>query len=158
MGGEPRGVAGRASMKLLVDTTVWIDFFIDRPVPHVTILQRSIENGDNLHICGVILAETLQGIRVDRDYYKTKEYFESLIFLPMKRSTFIHSAALYRSLRKKGITIRKPVDCMIAAVAIENGLPLLHNDRDFNQIAQHSELKIVNEKETTEPSFDVPKA
>jgi len=131
---------------VLVDTTVWIDFFGDRPQPHVAALQELIEDDADLCVCGVILTEVLQGIRADADYRKTKGYFESLILIPMRRVTYEKSAALYRSLRKKGVTIRKPIDCMIASVAIEHDLPLLHNDRDFAQIANHSKLKIMELK------------
>ncbi len=134
---------------VLVDTTVWIDFFADRPLPHVAALQKLIEEDADLCVCGVILAEVLQGIRSDAHYRKTKDYFESLILMPMRRTTYEKSAALYRSLRKKGVTIRKPIDCMIASVAIEHALPLLHNDRDFDQIAKHSKLKTVKLKKPT---------
>ena len=134
---------------VLVDTTVWIDFFGDQPLPHVAALQRLIEDDEDLCVCGVILAEVLQGIRADADYRRTKDYFESLILMPMRRTTYEMSAELYRSLRKKGITIRKPIDCMIAAVAIEHDLPLLHNDRDFDGISKHSKLKSVKVKKPT---------
>lgn len=128
---------------VLVDTTVWIDFFAGRNEPHVMSLQELIESEEDLSLCGVILAEVLQGIRSDADCIKTKEYLGDLIFLPMRHSTFVKSAEIYRSLRKKGITIRKSVDCMIASVAIEYDIHLLHNDRDFNQIAKHSILRIL---------------
>jgi predicted nucleic acid-binding protein len=127
---------------VLVDTTVWIDFFADRKEPHVAMLQKLIENEEDLSLCGVILAEVLQGIRSDADFTKTKEYIDDLIFLPMRQTTFLRAAEIYRSLRKKGITIRKPVDCMIASVAIEYDIPLLHNDRDFDPIAKHLKLRI----------------
>ena len=131
---------------VLIDTTVWIDFFADRPAPHVAALQELIENDEDLCLCGIVLAEVLQGIRSNSDFRKTKDYFEALIFLPMQQATFVSAADIYRSLRKKGITIRKPVDCMIASVAIEHDIPLLHNDRDFDQIEKHSRLKIVKLK------------
>ncbi len=59
--------------------------------------------------------------------------------------SFERAADIYRSLRRKGITIRKPIDCMIAAVAIENGLLLLHNDRDFDELARHTALKTLRQ-------------
>jgi len=127
---------------VLVDTTVWIDFFADRNDPHVATLQDLIENEEDLSLCGVILAEVLQGIRSDADFVKTKRYLGDLIFLPMRQATFLRAAELYKSLRKKGITIRKPVDCMIASVAIEYNIQLLHNDRDFDHIAKRSKLRI----------------
>lgn len=127
---------------VLVDTTVWIDFFADRNVLHVAALQELIENEKDLCLCGVILAEVLQGIRSDAEYIETKEYFTDLIFLPMRQMTFVRAAELYRFLRKRGVTIRKPIDCMIAAVAIENDIRLLHNDRDFDHIAKYSKLRV----------------
>jgi hypothetical protein len=120
---------------VLVDTIVWIDFFGNRPEPHVAVLEALIKGDEDICLCGVILTEVLQGIRSDADYRKTREYLDALIILPMHPVTFVRAAELYRSLRKKGVTIRKPIDCIIAAVAIENDLPLLHNDRDFDHIA-----------------------
>jgi len=131
---------------VLVDTTVWIDFFAGRNEPHVVTLQELIENEEDLSLCGVVLAEVLQGIRSDTDFIKTKEYLGDLIFLPMRQATFLRAAEIYRSIRKKGITIRKPVDCMIASVAIEYDIRLLHNDRDFDHIAKHSKLRICDRK------------
>ena len=128
---------------VLVDTTVWIDFFHDRPEPHVAVLEGLVEDDEDLCLCGVILTEVLQGIRHDSEYRKTRDHFDTLLFLPMGQTTVVRAAEIYRSLRKKGITVRKPVDCMIASVAIEHDLPLLHNDRDFGQIAKHSKLKIL---------------
>ena len=129
---------------VLIDTSVWIDFFADRDLPHVATLQDLIEKEEDLSICGIILAEVLQGIRSDSDFAKTKAFLDDLIFLPMRHNTYVQSAELYRSLRKRGITIRKPVDCMIASVAIENDFSLLHNDRDFEFISKNSNLRLHN--------------
>jgi predicted nucleic acid-binding protein len=128
---------------ILVDTTVWIDFFAGRPRPHVATLEQLLQTGEDICICGIVLAEVLQGIRSDSEYAKTKDYFESLVFLPMTHATFLRSSQMYRTLRKKGITIRTPLDCMIASVAIEHRAPLLHNDRDFDKIADHTNLEVV---------------
>ena len=143
---------------VLVDTTVWIDFFGDRAGPHLFTLQELIDNDEDFCLCGVILAEVLQGIRSDSDYRKTKNYLEPLIFLPMRRTTFVQGAEIYRSLRKKGVTIRKPVDCMIASVAIEHDLPLLHNDRDFDHIARHSKLEVLKPKEPGKAPTNTPRS
>lgn len=127
---------------VLVDTTVWIDFFADRSAPHVAALEKFIENEEDLCLCGIILAEVLQGIRSEEEYAKTKDYLDDLVFLPMQQATFIRAAEMYRSLRKRGVTIRKPVDCMIASVAIEHDIPLLHNDRDFDYMGKYSALRV----------------
>jgi predicted nucleic acid-binding protein len=142
-------MAGGTRLMVLIDTTVWIDFFGGQSLPHVNALQQMLEDDEDLCICGVILTEVLQGIRSDADFRKTKDYLKFLILMPMRPTTFELSASLYRSLRKKGITIRKPIDCMIASVAIEHDLPLLHNDRDFDQIAKHSKLKLMKVKKPT---------
>lgn len=127
---------------VLVDTTVWVDFFGGLDAPHVVALEERIQCEGDLCICGIVLTEVLQGIRSDAQYCKTKAYLEDLVMLPMRDATFVRAAETYRSLRKRGVTIRKPMDCMIAAVALEHGVPLLHNDRDFGHIARHTELRI----------------
>jgi len=126
---------------VLVDTTVWIDFFSDRPLPHVKVLEDLLVNREDLCICGIILTEVLQGIRKDSEFLKTKKLFSNLVFLPMRYSTFLKSAEIYRSLRQKGITIRKPVDCMIASVALESEIALLDNDKDFDPIEKYFQMR-----------------
>lgn len=129
---------------VLVDTTVWIDFFSGRSLTHVRVLEDFLTNREDLCICGIILTEVLQGIRNDSEFEKTKNLFNNMIFLPMGYSTFLRSAEIYRSLRQKGITIRKPVDCMIASVAIENEIPLLDNDKDFDPIENHFGMRRIS--------------
>ncbi|MCP4715082.1 MAG: PIN domain nuclease [Deltaproteobacteria bacterium] len=131
---------------VLVDTTVWIDFFSPRTSLHVKALEMLIEERNDICICGVVLTEVLQGIQNDLEYKKTKDLFNNLLFLPMSYQVFVHSSKIYRSLRKKGITIRNTVDCMIAAVAIESKIPLLHNDKDFIPIEKHCGLKVYKTK------------
>jgi len=131
-------------MMILVDTTVWIDFFSARSLPHVVALETIIKRRENICICGIILAEVLQGIRQDTEFRKTRDLFNTLILLPMPYTVFLRSADIYRKLRKIGITIRKPLDCMIASVAIENDIPLLHNDKDFQPIEKRCGLKVLS--------------
>jgi predicted nucleic acid-binding protein len=128
---------------ILVDTTVWIDFFTGKQKPQVDTLEVLISEGEDICICGLVLTEVLQGVKSEKQYKKIKDYFKNLIFLPMTQPMHIHSAEIYRSLRKKGITIRKPIDCMIASIAIAHSIPLLHNDKDFNPIEKYCRLKVV---------------
>lgn len=128
-------------MMVLVDTTVWIDFFAARSRDHVFALEDLILNREDICVCGIVLTEVLQGIRKDSEYEKTRDLFNRLLFLPMPYPVFLKAAEIYRGLRRKGVTIRKSVDCMIASVAIENDIPLLHNDKDFKAIEKHFELK-----------------
>lgn len=130
-------------MMILVDTTTWIDFFAGHSGEHVTTLKSSIKHDEDICLCGVILAEVLQGIRNDRQFEKTRRYLDRLIYLPISHAAFMKSAEIYRSLRKKGITIRRSLDCMIASVAIEHGIHLLHNDKDFDPIEKYCGLKTV---------------
>jgi len=129
---------------VLVDTTVWIDLFSGLSTSQVALLESLIAQREDICLCGVILTEVLQGIRDDKEHSETKAIFSDLLYLPMTRETFLMAAHIYRSLRARGITIRNSIDCMIAAVCIENKVALLHNDRDFDIISEHFSLKIVN--------------
>jgi predicted nucleic acid-binding protein len=129
---------------ILVDTTVWIDFFSGLTTPRVAMLESLISTREDICLCGVILTEVLQGIRDEEEHDKTRAILLDLLFLPMCRETFLLAANIYRSLRARGITIRNSVDCMIASVCIENNVVLLHNDRDFDHISKHYDLKILN--------------
>lgn len=135
-------------MMVLVDTTVWIDFFAARSLPHIEALETIIERREDICICGIILTEVLQGIRKDSEFQETRDMFNNLIFLPMPYTVFLRSAYIFRKLRHKGITICKSIDCMIASVAIENNMLLLHNDKDFQPIEKHCGLKVLSLIET----------
>jgi predicted nucleic acid-binding protein len=126
---------------VLVDTSAWIDFFRGTPSAQAKALETLIVDRANICICGVVMAEILQGIRDNKQFEKTRDLLDTAVFLPMNRETFIRSAQLYRTLRKKGFTVRKPIDCMIAAVAIEHDVPLLHKDKDFQPLEKHCSLK-----------------
>lgn len=89
--------------------------------------------------------EILQGFRSDKDHADVKDVLLSYNFLmedPVPDA--IGASDLYRSLKKKGVTIRKSLDCLIAYAAIKNGLTLLHKDRDFGIIAKHTKLKLLS--------------
>ena len=128
---------------ILVDTSVWIDFFAGRDLPHVSVLEQSILDNEDLALCGIILTEILQGIADDASHRRVRQYLGPLLMLPMPEAVFVRAADIYRKLRKTGITIRKSNDCIIAATALEHHCQLLHNDRDFSPIAEHFPLKIV---------------
>lgn len=131
---------------MLVDTSVWIDFFAARNTAQVALLESTIDQRVDLCLCGVILTEVLQGIRDDKQYMQSESVLSNLIYLPMDQSTFLLAANIYRTLRSRGITIRNSVDCMIAAVCIEHKADLLHNDRDFDYIADVFGLQVVGSR------------
>jgi len=129
---------------ILVDTSVWIDFFAGRDLAHVATLEQFILADEDLALCGIILTEILQGITDDTAHRRVRRYLNPLIMLPMPETVFIRAADIYRKLRKQGVTVRKTNDCIIAATALEHRCQLLHNDRDFAPIAKHWRLKVVN--------------
>ena len=129
---------------ILVDTSVWIDFFAGRNLPHVEVLEQCILDNEDLALCGIILTGILQGIADVNSHRRVRRYLSPLIMLPMPETVFLRAADIYRKLRKKGITIRKSNDCIIAATALEHHCQLLHNDKDFSPVAEHLPLKIIS--------------
>jgi len=129
---------------ILVDTSVWIDFFRGIESPERYRLRDLIESGDEISIAGIILTEILQGTRNDDEFETLRRYFANVaVHNPGSAKTYIDAAQLYRTCRKKGITIRSTIDCIIASICIENDLILLHKDIDFENIALCSDLKIL---------------
>ncbi len=131
-------------MKVLVDSTVWIDFLRNTKTPETDKLVELIENREDLCICGFILTEVLQGIRDEKQYVATKHQLTNLIYLENDQSTFELAATIFRNLRNHGITIRNSIDCLIAATVIQNNVSLLEADRDFPFIALHYPLNLLS--------------
>jgi predicted nucleic acid-binding protein len=131
---------------ILVDTSVWIDFFYtNKKSKQADILQELIEAEEDVCICPIVYQEVLQGIRDDKTFLEIKFILRNAIVLNTPIITVADYAVdLYRSLRKKGITIRKPYDCLIASYAMLEDACLLHNDSDFTQMENHCMLKIYN--------------
>jgi len=126
---------------IIVDTSVWVDFLNGHPTRECDALE-SILGVEPVGIGDIILVEILQGIRSDADYRKTKNRLASLpTFDMLGASRAVQSANYFRMLRKKGITIRKTADVIIAGFCIENGFPLLYSDRDFDPFVQHFGLR-----------------
>ena len=127
---------------ILVDTSVWIDFLNGVDGIHVQKLYTALLGRFPLHICGTIKMEVLQGIQNDKEYALSRSKLMNFITVPISMDNYYLAADIYRKGRKKGFTIRKPNDCLIAAVAISNKLELLHNDRDFDVIEKITTLKV----------------
>jgi hypothetical protein len=127
-------------MRLLVDSTVWIDFLNGRNTAQTEKLEQHLQNRGDLCSCGFILAEVLQDIREEKQFVATKQQFDNLIYLEDDRSTFELGATICRELRRKGVTIRNSIDCLIAATVIQHGVNFLENDRDYKFIDQHYPL------------------
>ncbi len=126
---------------VVVDTSIWIDFFQNPETVFQERLEDLIKENNRAVICGVVLQEILQGIRDNKSYEATKQRLSRLPFLDTSRETYLHASSLCRVLRRKGITI-PPVDTTIAAIAIQNRLPLFTSDKHFTTISKHSKLKL----------------
>ena len=127
-------------MRVLVDSTVFIDFIGGRETAQVAQLEKCVRAGDEVCYCGFVLTEVLQGIREAKQLVAVKRQFESLTYLEDDRSTFELGATIYRELRRDGITIRNSIDCLIAATVIQHGVSFLEHDRDYKFIDQHFPL------------------
>jgi len=116
---------------ILVDTSVWIDYFNGADNKYTAALDSALEDG-TVAIGDLIFLEILQGFKSDRDFNRAKATLESLDRYEMfGHGMALKSAGNYRTLRKKGITIRKTNDVIIATFCIENQIPLLFSDKDF---------------------------
>jgi len=152
MDGQPRRDEEKQAVTLeekqgmiLVDTSVWVDFFRGVKSPRCEILHRLIEDEEDIAITEIIFTEILQGIKNEGDFRRIKAHLIGFpIFRPKGIETYLKAAQIYRACRKKGKTVRKTVDCIIAAVCIEHNLTLLHNDRDFTLISTCTQLKCFN--------------
>ncbi len=126
---------------IFVDSSVWIDYFNGKMTRQTDFLN-SLLGREPVVVGDLILAEVLQGFRDDEDFHRAQGLFACFLFRPMLgRDLAIRSAENYRRLRKKGVTVAKTIDVMIATFCIENGLPLLHNDKDFEPMTRYLRLE-----------------
>ena len=126
---------------IVVDSSAWIDYFTGRKTPAAERLDSLL--GEELVVIGdLMLIEVLQGFRADKDFRQARKLLLSLTVVNMLDTTIaLKSAANFRTLRKKGITVRKTIDAIIATYCIENKLPLLHSDKNFQPFHNHLKLK-----------------
>ncbi|MBD2233063.1 type II toxin-antitoxin system VapC family toxin [Phormidium tenue] len=128
---------------ILVGSSVWIDYFNGQNTPQVELLDQLLST-QPLAIGDIILTEVLQGFRQDADYVTAKQILTSLtIFQLINTDLAINSADNFRTLRKRGITVRRTVDVIIATFCIEAKHALLFSDRDFIPFVQHLGLNAV---------------
>lgn len=121
----------------LVDSSVWIDYFNGAPTPETDRLHELLASAP-VAVGDLILTEVLQGFRRDRDYETARELLTGLPVLTLLGpEQALRCAESFRALRRRGITVRKTADVIIATYCIEHGLPLLHADRDFEPFHEH---------------------
>jgi len=134
-------------MILLVDTSVWIDYFAGRQTPQTAFFKNAVREGADVALTQLILAEILQGVPSDAEFVKLRKVLSSFPILPpASDETYVHAARLYRTGRRRGVTIRSLIDCLIAAIALEHGAAVLHRDRDFDRISEYAPLKTISNR------------
>jgi predicted nucleic acid-binding protein len=122
-------------LRVLVDTSAWVEFFNGRATSESEAVAFLLEGEDDVCTCGVVVAEVLQGLRRDRSRPQIENLFAQMTFLEaIGISPYVRAASLYRSLRKRGVTVRSTIDCLIAILAEENACAILARDRDLSAI------------------------
>ena len=129
-------------MKVLVDTSVWADFFNGYPSAEKKALSHLIAGDDEVLTCGVVVAEVFQCLRQDKGRREIVRLFRELVFVePSGMDAYLRAAEIYRTLRRRGATVRSTVDCLIAVIAEENACNVLSRDRDLRAILGSGLLK-----------------
>ena len=128
---------------ILVDSSVWIDYFKGAVTAQTERLDRLL-GVEPLAIGDLILTEVLQGFDGERDFNQARKVLTSLVVVELGGPKIaIQGAKNFRALRRLGVTVRKTIDTVIATRCVESGYDLLHNDRDFDPFAKHLGLRIV---------------
>jgi len=125
---------------IFVDTSAWVEFLRNTGSRTCVTVDRRL--GGDLAICDVVSMEVLAGARDERHLSQLRGLLARCVVVPMTSEDYEAAAAIYRTCRRNGETVRKLVDCLIAAVAIRVGSPLLHHDADFTAVARHTALEV----------------
>ncbi len=125
---------------ILVDTSAWIEFLRDTGSP---VCQRVDDLlATEIATCDVVRMEVLAGARDEQHLQQLRRLLARASTLPTEPVDYDAAAALYRTCRQRGRSVRKLIDCLIAAVAIRGNVPVLHRDADFDILAQHTPLQV----------------
>lgn len=128
---------------ILVDSSVWIDFFRNQPTAQAEWLDKNLGT-EGLLVGDLILAEVLRGFKDDRGFNEARRLLGKLEQVSLCGEVLaVEAAKNFRRLRSKGVTVRGTVDVIIATRCLVDGLRLLHSDRDFDGFAQHLGLQVV---------------
>lgn len=129
---------------IVVDTSVWIDYFRAAETWQVERLDRLLSEDEAIGLTDIVFTEILQGIRDERSVERVERRLlahDVLCLDPLDDHR--RAARLHRVCRRRGVTIRRTLDCLIAAVCIREQVPLLHADADFERLAAHTELRTI---------------
>jgi predicted nucleic acid-binding protein len=128
---------------IVVDTSVWIDVLGGRLTRQARRCVELIEGGEPVALTEVIFTEVLQGLRTEDEAELVERHLRAFPVLRLDGlDDFALAAGLYRTARSAGVTIRKTLDCLIAAPCVRTGAPLLHADADFDRLASCTPLRI----------------
>ena len=130
---------------ILVDTSVWVGYLRGDERPAVARLEALLERGVPVAVASIVAQELLQGVATPEAFERLERYLGSQRRVELSDPWLgaVEAARIYGACRAAGVTIRSSVDCLIARIAIEHDLALLHDDRDFTDIARVvSELRI----------------
>jgi hypothetical protein len=128
---------------IMVDSSVWIDYFTGLASKQTDTLDDTLGQ-EPVAVGDLILTEVLQGFRRDKDYETARTLFDDLtVFEMLGKNMAIKSAENFRTLRKRGITVRKTADVIIASFCIEQKFPLLFSDKDFKPFVKYLGLQEV---------------
>ena len=128
---------------VVVDSSVWIDFFNGADSPARGTLRRLLSTGDSeIIVPDLVLFEVLRGFRAEREYLQAEALMSGFTIEPSGgRALALKAAQHYRALHAVGLTVRSGIDVLLAAFCIERGYTLLHADRDFDGFEQHRGLR-----------------
>ncbi|MGH2734953.1 MAG: type II toxin-antitoxin system VapC family toxin [Actinomycetota bacterium] len=128
---------------IVVDTSVWVDVINEKATSRATRCIGLLEDGAPVALTDVIYTEVLQGLRTEREAKQVARHLRAFPVLRLETpDDFDLAARLYRQARRAGITIRKTLDCLIAAPCVRDGIPILHSDDDFDRLASCTRLEI----------------
>jgi predicted nucleic acid-binding protein len=130
---------------IVVDTSVWIDVLTGRDSPPARRCVELIEGGAPVALTDLVLTEVLQGLSSERDARRVERHLRAFPVLRLDGlDDFVLAASLYRQARAAGVTIRKTLDCLIAAPCVRVSAPLLHADADFDRLAACTSLRVLD--------------
>ena len=125
---------------ILVDTSAWVEFLRGTGSPVCDRVEELL--GAEIAICDAVRMEVLAGARDEDHLHSLRRLLARAALLPLEQADYDHAAALFRRCRRQGVTIRKLIDCLIAAVAIRAAVPVLHQDADFDALARCTALLV----------------
>ncbi|MDQ3956077.1 MAG: PIN domain nuclease [Actinomycetota bacterium] len=130
---------------IVVDTSVWIDVLNDVDSEKASRGTELLQDGAPLALTDIVFAEILQGFRHEREARRVEKHLRAFPVLRLENlDDFALAAELYRKARRAGITIRKTLDCLIAAPCVRDRVPILHADEDFDRLALCTDLEVFN--------------